>query len=211
MPTDSTEQLPRQRRLTALFFAAGGLALTVQVSLLRELMVDLQGDETAVGLGLAAWLAGITIGAMAARRLVRDHPQWWAVMGFALLAVGGPFEVVVGRLGRWALAPPPGELLPLGSAMLLALLVLAPAGSLVGLTFTALAATAQRAGWRAGQGIAWLYVLESLGSLAGGIAVTFIVVTTQRLLPLFLTGLFRRRAALLASGIAIGGIIGDSC
>jgi spermidine synthase len=67
-------------------------------------------------------------------------------------------------------------LLPLGSALLLALLVLAPAGSLVGLTFTALAATAHRFGWRAGQGIAWLYVLESLGSLAGGVTVTFLIV-----------------------------------
>jgi spermidine synthase len=176
MATELTQRTPRRKRLTVLFFAAGGLALTVQVSLLRELMVDLQGDETAVGLGLAAWLAGITLGAMAARRLVRDHPRWWSVMGFALLAVGGPLEVVVGRLGRWVLAPPPGELLPLGSALLLALLVLAPAGSLVGLTFTALAATAHRFGWRAGQGIAWLYVLESLGSLAGGMAVTFLIV-----------------------------------
>jgi spermidine synthase len=205
MPTEITQQAPRHNRLTALFFAAGGLALTVQVSLLRELMVDLQGDETAVGLGLAAWLAGITAGAMAARRLVRDHPQWWAVMGFALLAVGGPLEVVVGRLGRWVLAPPPGELLPLGSALLLALLVLAPAGSLVGLTFTALAATAHRAGWRAGQGIAWLYVLESLGSLAGGVAVTFIIV------PLLepLGGLFLAAGVwlVIGSGAVSGGLV----
>jgi predicted membrane-bound spermidine synthase len=168
---------PAERRgLAALFFAAGGLALTLQVTLLRELIVALQGDETAVGLGLAAWLAGIAAGAGAARALVRERPGWWAALGFGLLALAGPAEVIAGRLGRLALAPPPGELLPLGPAVLLAAAVLAPAGGLVGLAFTALAATAARAGWRPGQGIARLYVLESLGSLAGGLLVTFLVV-----------------------------------
>ncbi len=72
--------------LAALFIAAGGLALTVQVMLLRELMVALQGDETAVALGLAAWLAGIAAGALAARHLGRKRPELWATLGFAMLA-----------------------------------------------------------------------------------------------------------------------------
>ena len=138
----------RRRSLAALFLAAGGLALTVQVTLLRELMVDLQGDETAVGLGLAAWLAGIAVGAGAARHLTRRRADRWAALGFALLALAGPIEVIVGRLGRSALAPPPGELLPIGTAVALSLAILAPAGSLVGLTFTPLAATAEQKGWR---------------------------------------------------------------
>ncbi|MEE9218216.1 MAG: hypothetical protein V3U98_04035 [Acidobacteriota bacterium] len=176
MTTDTTAERSKRRRLAVFFFAAGALALSVQVMLLRELMVALQGDETAVALGLAAWLGGIAAGAGAARQLTRRRPERWAGWGFALLAVAAPVGLAVSRLGRWALAPPPGELLTLGPAVLLALAVLAPAGSLVGLTFTALAATAPRAGWRAGQGIAWLYVLESLGSLAGGLAVTFLVI-----------------------------------
>lgn len=162
--------------LAPLFFAAGGLALAVQVTLLRELMVALQGDEAAVGLGLAAWLAGIAAGAVLARRLVGQAPGKWAVLGFALLAAAGPVEVIAARLGRWALAPPPGELLSLGPAILLAAGVLAPAGSLVGLTFTALATAAPGAGWRPGEGLARLYILESLGSLAGGLLVTFLMV-----------------------------------
>jgi len=161
--------------MAALFLAAGGLALTVQVMLLRELMVALQGDETAVALGLAAWLAGIAAGAWAARHLGRKRPELWASLGFALLAFAGPLEVLASRLGRLVLAPAPGELLPIGSSMALALMVLAPVGSLVGLTFTTLAASAPKAGWKRGQGIARLYVLESLGSLVGGILVTFVM------------------------------------
>ncbi|MFQ5878396.1 MAG: hypothetical protein ACE5JH_12055 [Acidobacteriota bacterium] len=163
-------------RPASLFFAAGGLALSTQVLLLRELMVALQGDETAVALGLFAWLGGIAAGAGVGRILTRRHPGRWAATGFALLAALCPAGVVASRLARWALSPPPGELLPLGHAVALAVLVLAPPGGLVGLTFTALAATAASAGWRPGRGIARLYVLESLGSLAGGLAVTFLVV-----------------------------------
>jgi len=162
--------------LGALFVAAGGLALAVQVVLLRELIVSLQGDETAIALGMAAWLAGIAVGALAARLLVRGRPEVWTTAAIALLAVAGSAGVVHARLGRWLLAPPPGELLALGNAALLAAAVLAIPGFLVGFLFTALAATAPRAGWAPGRGLARLYVLESLGSLAAGVLVTFVVV-----------------------------------
>ncbi len=162
--------------LAPLFFAAGGVALAAQFSLLRELMVALQGDEAAIAVGLSAWLAGIAAGAAVARLPGRFSPGRWAGLGFLLLSAAGPVEVLTARLGRWLLAPPPGELLSLGPAVLLAAAVLAPPGALVGFTFTLLAAAAPGAGWRAGQGIAALYVLESLGSLAGGLLVTFVVV-----------------------------------
>jgi hypothetical protein len=38
------------------------------VLLLRELVVDVAGDEAAIGVGLAAWLGGIAAGASVARR-----------------------------------------------------------------------------------------------------------------------------------------------
>jgi len=162
--------------LGALFVAAGGLALAVQVVLLRELIVSLQGDETAIALGMAAWLAGITAGALMARFVVRRRPEAWATAAVALLAVAGSAGVARARVGRWLLAPPPGELLSMGSATLLATAVLAIPGFLVGFLFTALAATAPRAGWQPGRGLARLYVLESLGALAAGILVTFVIV-----------------------------------
>jgi spermidine synthase len=176
MSPEQIDNGSKRIRLASLFFAAGGLALTIQVMLLRELMVALQGDEAALGLGLAAWLAGIAAGAGVARRLVRPRSESWVSIGFALLAFVGVLGGIASRLGRFVLAPPPGELLSLGPSAALAVIVLAPAGSLVGLTFTALATSARRAEWQPGQGIARLYVLESLGSLAGGLLVTFLVV-----------------------------------
>src|SRR5512141_3254681 len=49
------------------FLAAGLIATAAQVLLLRELVVDVAGDEAAIGVGLAAWLTGIALGATLAR------------------------------------------------------------------------------------------------------------------------------------------------
>jgi len=162
--------------VSLLFFSAGGLALAVQVLLLRELMVSLQGDEAVVGLGLAAWLAGIALGAAAARRLARKRPAAFASAGLALLAAAGVAGILVARFGRLALPVDPGEAPSLGLAMFLAVAVMALPGALVGLAFTALAAIAPRAGLSEGAGIARLYVLEAAGSLASGLAVTFLLI-----------------------------------
>lgn len=212
MPAGEPASPSARRRLAAAFVAAGGLALTAQIVLLRELLVALQGDETAIALGLGAWLAGITAGATAARRLVLPLPEAaggsrdaapptaprppgfppgaCASWGLALLAIAAPAGVLAGRFGRLVLAPPAGEVPGLGAAAALALLVLAPAGAFVGLSFAALAVASPLGGWRPGTGIARLYVLEAGGSLLGGLAATFVWIPRLPPLP----------GALLASG-----------
>jgi len=60
---------PPARLLPAAFLAAGLAATAGQVLLLRELVVDGAGDEAGIGVGLAAWLLGIALGAVTARRL----------------------------------------------------------------------------------------------------------------------------------------------
>ena len=89
----------------AAFFAAGLLATAAQALLLRELVVDAAGDEAAIGVGLAAWLAGIALGAALARRsrARRAAPSdARRRRSLALLAVLPPLAIVVGRLLRGA-------------------------------------------------------------------------------------------------------------
>ena len=157
-------------------FGAGALALSVQVFLLRELVVSLHGDETGFGLGLGAWLAGIAAGAAAARGASARSPARVAALAFGLLAASGPAGIAVARLGLAAVAPPPGELASIGASLVLALCVAAIPGSLVGAAFTSLAGVAAGAGEAAGSGIARLYVLEALGSLVAGLLVTFVAI-----------------------------------
>jgi len=163
------------------FAAAGALALAAQTWLLRELIVALQGDETAVGFGLAAWLVGISLGALAARRGVaagsKAAPGRAAAWGMILLALAMAAEVVVARAGRAWLGINTGEYVTLGPALALSVLVAFAPGVLVGWTFVSLAAasaTARRAA--PGDAIVRLYVFESIGSLGGALAVTFVAI-----------------------------------
>ena len=137
----------------AAFFAAGLLAIAAQVLLLRELVVDVAGDELAIGVGLAAWLLGIAVGARAARQRRSASAARDAAFGIALLAVSPVLGTVAGRVLRSALGPDPGELPGLGLTLSLAALTLAPPGAMVGWTFTALVSSATRV-WTAGEGLA---------------------------------------------------------
>src|SRR5512143_71175 len=184
-------------RREAVFFAAGLLATAAQVLLLRELIVDVAGDEAAVGVGLAAWFLGVGTGASLARRVSTSRPDRAAALLVGLLAVLPASAVVAGRLLRAALAPSAGELPGVGLTLGLALVTLAPAGAAVGGAFTALA-TAASATWRPGEAVVRLYVVESIGSLAGGVIVTLLA-GSVRPLPLALllgTG---------AAGLALAG------
>jgi len=189
----------------AAFLAAGLLATAAQVLLLRELVVDAAGDETAIGVGLAAWLAGIALGASAARRRRVVAAPGDAAAGLAALVLLPPLAILGGRLLRLALAPGAGELPGLGHVLAFSLATLAPPGLAVGWTFTALAASASRL-WEAGEGIARLYVVESLGSLLGGVAVTVLAGTWVT--PLRLAALLGALASLLALVAWRGGTLG---
>ncbi len=186
----------------AAFLAAGLTATAAQVLLLRELVVDVAGDETAIGVGLAAWLLGIAIGASVARsRLVRTArpavahaPDAGPALG--ALALSPPLAIVAGRLLLRGLSPGAGELPGLGVTVLLGLATLLPCGTLVGWAFTTLATAAARTR-RSGEALTRLYVVESLGSLAGGLATTLLA---GRLLPLVLSALVGLLAALVALG-----------
>ncbi len=189
----------------AAFLAAGLLATAAQVLLLRELVVDVAGDEAAIGIGLAAWLLGIAAGASLARRRGAATAAPSAAAGLCLLALVPPLGILAGRFLRLALAPGAGELPGLGLAAALSLATLAPPGAAVGWTFTALAASASRL-WEAGEGIARLYVFESLGSLLGGVAVTLLA--GAWLSPLRLSALVGLVAASLAWTAVPSGLLG---
>jgi spermidine synthase len=188
----------------AAFLAAGLAATAAQVVLLRELVVDVAGDEAAIGVGLAAWLVGIAAGASLARRRRASLAARDAAAGLALLGLLPVLGVLGGRILRHALAPGPGELPGVGLALALAAATLAPPGAAVGWTFTALAGAASRI-WQAGEGIARLYVTESIGSLLGGVLVTLLAGPV--LSPLLLVSLVGLGACSLSAAASRSGIV----
>lgn len=190
---------PPARPLPAAFLAAGFAATAAQVLLLRELVVDGAGDEAGIGLGLAAWLAGIAVGAVPARRLTLDAAPRTAARALASLVVAAPLGILAGRLLTALLAPPAGELPGLGRTLLIASLTLGPGGLLVGRAFPALALLA---GSTPSVSIRRLYAVESAGSLLGAIAVT--ALASFAVGP-FAAALSLGLAALLLAPLASGG------
>jgi spermidine synthase len=184
--------------------AAGLLAIAAQVLLLRELVVGVAGDELAIGVGLAGWLLGIAAGARLARHRRPVAAARDGGLGIALLAVLPVLGIVAGRVLRRALGPDPGELPGLGLTLVLAAVTLAPPGALVGWTFTSLASAASRQ-WAAGDAIARVYILESIGALVGGLTVTLVV--GPALAPLPAAALLGALAALLALAAVPGGVV----
>ena len=176
-PSSNQGTHPQRWKWCLLFAAFGVLALSTQTYLLREFMVALSGDETAVGLGLAVWLTGIAVGAAWARRW--PHNLLAAAAGYAvtLLACSSLGELCIARWGRSWLSTPSGELFSLSHASLLAAAVFVLPSLLIGVGFVALVARAAQAGSPAGTVIGRLYVFEALGSLAAG------VITSLVLLP----------------------------
>jgi predicted membrane-bound spermidine synthase len=163
-------------RWSALFAAAGALALGVQTYLLRELLVLLQGDEAAVGLGLAAWLVGIAVGAVAARRRAERSARSVGALALGLLGLLGCAEVPAARFGRSLVAVPTGELLALGPSLLLAVALFTIPGACVGATFVALACSASAKLGNASRAIGRLYVFEALGSLVAGLLTSLVLI-----------------------------------
>jgi len=186
---------PRVHSLVLLVLAWGIQAIVTQSLLLREALVLMSGSEFAWGVVLFAWLLGVAIGAAAggraAGRLARGD---FALVGVLLLLTAVTCaDLWVFRGARAWLGVQPGELLPLATAALSAMLFVSPAGALVGLAFPlACRIVESDCGLRTadyglpspqssvlspsspGVGpLGWVYAIESLGSLIGGAVFSF--------------------------------------
>jgi spermidine synthase len=152
------------------------MALGTQIYVLREYMVALGGDESAVGLGLFAWLIGIATGAALARSAAFVSSANTAAVSIGLLAVCSFLAMLVARSGRQLLSVPVGELVSLGPSLTLALEVFVVPGALAGAGFVAIAAGVTRIHRDAGEAIGRLYVFEAIGSLIAGTLASLILI-----------------------------------
>jgi spermidine synthase len=166
-------------------------AIVTQSLLLREALVLMYGSEFAWGVVLFAWLSGVAVGAVVggwwAERSSRA--ALWLVGVLFGLSVAAAVDLWVFRGARAWFGVEPGELLPLPTTLLAAMLFVSPVGALVGAAFPFASClrvqTEPRASARADvclpEGgsdetvlpLGAVYALESLGSLVGGAVFTF--------------------------------------
>ncbi|MCA1961532.1 MAG: fused MFS/spermidine synthase [Desulfomonile sp.] len=147
-----------------------------QIVLLREILVIFHGTELSIGIFYSAWLAAIGLGASVGAWIVRrlEHSLGRIFLyGLALLGYSLIGQVLLIRCVPALFGVAPAELAPLSGILVAVPLGNAVTAFLTGFLFPIGCAAVAGADDRL---IARLYVAEALGSLAGGLAFTFVFV-----------------------------------
>ena len=196
--------MTKRATLFVAVFLFGAYALCAQAVLLREAQVILFGSELSWGLVLAFWLAGIALGARVGGMLAR---RAWTV--FAGAGVALPLVLVVAiallRMARTLLGVGPGEYVGPGEMTLITLAATLPVSFWIGLSFPAASALVadkcQTPSERA-RAVGRVYLVESAGSLVGGILFSFVLVDRVDAVTLAFAGGSLLTASIAAAAVA---------
>ena len=178
----------------------GFTAAIAQIVLMRELMVVFYGNEISLGLMLGSWLFWTAAGSgMAGRVAARTREPRRLMAGLeALLAVALPATILAERASKAVLETVPGESLGPGPMLLGSLATLSLFCLLSGALF---AAGSRLYADDAATSTGSVYLLEALGSAAGGMLAGLVLVRTVAPLEIALgLGLLN---LLAAAGLAI--------
>ncbi len=155
----------------------GATGIVAQVVVTRELLTNYQGNELTVGIVLAVWLLLEASGAMLARRVVRSGRavSWYLctlTLSFPLLFC----SLWMSRTVRTLLSIPVGHAMNLSQMVLGCAIVSIPVGVLHGALFTLACQTYSEFSGNPTAAPGRVYVYETLGTLVGAAAFTFVLV-----------------------------------
>jgi spermidine synthase len=178
--TDQTAPTPdRIRRLTLL--AIGGLgvsAVMTQLALMRELLGAFSGNELVLGISLGSWLLLTGLGTWLGKRSAHlQNPAGAMIAGLIAIAVIPLAQVVAVRVLRDVVFLR-GAAVGVTGTVLGSLALLLPFCVVSGALLTlACALLSSRVARNAGVGgIGRVYVADSIGSIAGGVLFSFVLV-----------------------------------
>ncbi len=189
------------------FVLIGCYSIIVQVLFIREFMVVFLGSELCLGIIFASWLIGISLGAAIGARIIRRLEEIWLIfiVSQAVICVVPFFQIYFIRIIREILRIPPGEYISLAPLTASTFLLILPFSFMIGLIFpcaSELSVGKADSVRKPGQGysslqqkwegflsngvknkaqqIGMVYILEAVGSLIGGLALTFYLITHFR-------------------------------
>ncbi|MDY7031314.1 MAG: fused MFS/spermidine synthase [Thermodesulfobacteriota bacterium] len=161
------------------FLLLGVYAISAQVLFIREFLVVFYGNELCFGILFAVWLSGITFGAFLGSKIIgRVHDTFRLFLILqAIMCVLLPFQIYLARITGTFFEVPPGEYLSFSDIVYGSLISILPFSSVIGFAFPFACKTFLKKGRREATGIGWVYVFESAGSMIGGVALTFYLIT----------------------------------
>jgi len=148
----------------------GFAAIIVQILLLRELVTVFNGNELTYGISLMIWLTATGLGSYFSGKVMKLFKDPLNVLIYTQLAISiiVPAEIYFARISKMLFNIPAGSLPDLNSIFIISVLSMAPACFLFGSLFTL--------GSKALGNIGSMYIIESIGSVAGGIVFSFILI-----------------------------------
>lgn len=164
--------------IRAVLCLIGFTAVIAQIVLMRELIVVFSGNEISLGLMLASWLLWTALGSSVFGGFAsRRNPRQLMAGLEALIALLFPSTIVAARASKGMLQSLPGELLGPGAMFLISLVVLSVFCVLSGWLFAAGSRLfAGQLGTRTAEATGAVYLMEAIGSGAGGIAASLLLI-----------------------------------
>lgn len=157
------------------FFLLGLSATITQVIFIREFLVVFYGNELCLGLILASWLAGISLGAWLAGTLIErvKNLSLCFLLCLISLSVLPPFQIHLIRILREILNVATGEYIGLIPLIIASFLLILPFSLLIGFIFPFACRLLSREGKSPAIQIGLVYIFEALGSVIGGLLLSF--------------------------------------
>ena len=168
-------KIGERTRLHLMFGAMGFTATAAQIIIMRRLIVVFGGNELVTGGVFAGWLGfsgagNIIMGRFADR--IADAGRA-ASTTFSALAFSIPLTIAASYLIKPALGLPAPLMVGPGTALALSAILMAPIGLLIGASF---ALSARLPATQDSSNVPRVYLMDALGSGAGGLIVSLIAI-----------------------------------
>ena len=157
----------------------GCYATIAQVLIIREFLVVFFGSELCIGIILGTWFFGVASGAATGGRIVgrlKNHLSAFIILLLIMCAIL-PLELILIRVLRLILNVPAGQYIPILSLLLSSLCIITPLSFTIGLIFPIGCKVIRGFTHDSAADIGFVYILESVGSLIGGLLFTFVLIT----------------------------------
>jgi spermidine synthase len=163
--------------VNSIIIVIGASGIIAQITLIRELLVNFQGNELSLGLILGNWLIAEALGSFLFRKLkITSKSYQLIILLFALLF---PLLVILTQLLRPILGVLPGEIITLPMMFVSSLVILLPVSFLHGALFTSTASVliSKPPPIIIHKKVAGnIYTIENIGTVIGGLIIYFFLI-----------------------------------
>lgn len=156
----------------------GFTAMASQIILMREFLIVFYGNEVSIGFILASWLIWGAIGSWILGRIADRVKYRITLFSFCelLLSILLPLSIIAIRSIKSILGVAPGEVIAFFPMVLSSFIILAPTCALLGFMFSLGCRIYETKTDVLAAKIGIVYILEAMGSMIGGLLVSFILI-----------------------------------